>query len=333
MSVLNNDFLAYTLASPDSVQSHSFETMSASVHLEDVGVLRFEPKQPAIGSLVLSVGIHGNETAPIELVNALVERLLSDQLELRVRLLVILGHPKAMIAQKRFLDVNLNRLFCGAWHKYEGMEVNRARALEQSLESFFDGHEQGGKYHYDLHTAIRGSQFEKFVVHPFNGGRPYSPEQFSFYAAAGIDAVLLSHQPTTTFSYHSYAVHGAEAATVELGKVNPFGENDLAALSKMRHALERLVATGALAQGDKNNVKVFEVVDALVKDADDYELAIAADVKNFTPFDAEYELARSSQSCYRVKSAGDAIVFPNTNLPIGQRAGLIVRPTGLPDFL
>ncbi|WP_424020178.1 succinylglutamate desuccinylase/aspartoacylase domain-containing protein [Marinomonas arenicola] len=30
-----------------------------------------------------------------------------------------------------------------------------------------------------------------------------------------------------------------------------------------------------------------------------------------------------------VKASGDAIIFPNANVPIGQRAGLVVRPISL----
>lgn len=45
---------------------------------------------------MLSAGIHGNETAPIELLNQLVNDLLSGSRTLAVRLLVVLGNPAAM---------------------------------------------------------------------------------------------------------------------------------------------------------------------------------------------------------------------------------------------
>ena len=99
--------------------------------------MRLEPEQAPKHSVVLSAGIHGNETAPIELVNTLVQQILAGELELNVRLLVILGHPQAMNEGTRFCDVNLNRLFCGAWQRYEGMEVELAKQLEASLKRFF----------------------------------------------------------------------------------------------------------------------------------------------------------------------------------------------------
>ena len=47
-------------------------------------------------------------------------------------------------------------------------------------------------------------------------------------------AVLLQHQHSWTFSHYSRHYHAAEAYTLELGKVRPFGENDLDALGGMR---------------------------------------------------------------------------------------------------
>lgn len=326
MSLPNHDLLSYTLEHLGTTESLAWDFPSGKAYLEDVGVLRLEPAIDAQASVVLSVGVHGNETAPIELINIILQRLLLGQIDLSVRLLVIIGHPKAVQQGTRFCDVNLNRLFCGAWCNYQGMEVARAQSLEKHLAVFFAAHQQGDKFHYDLHTAIRGSQYEKFAVHPYPN-RAYLKSQFRFYAAIGIEAVLLSHQPTTTFSYHSYINHGAEAATIELGQVRPFGMNNLNKLAALEMALTHLLQNGQLVQGDEGNVLLFKVVDTLVKDAEDYQLNIADEEKNFTAFDVGYVLAQSRNGGYYVKQTGDAIVFPNTHLPVGQRAGLVVRPT------
>ncbi|WP_417552968.1 succinylglutamate desuccinylase [Marinomonas fungiae] len=332
MSIPNHDFLRYTLAYPDKVNATQFPLPDGIAYLEGVGILRLEPHHPVQHSVVLSAGIHGNETAPIELLNGLVRQLLTGELALSVRVLIILGHPQAMIAAERFCDVNLNRLFCGAWQRYDGLEVGRAQELEQAVARFFGQHEQGEKLHYDLHTAIRGSQYEKFAVHPFTDGKAYQHSQFAFYDAIGLEAVLLSHQPTTTFSYHSYAKHGAQAATIELGQVKPFGENDLTKLDSLNEALKALLSDAALTQGQARNVRLFKVIDVLTKDAEDYRLNIASDEKNFTGYTQGFELATSSASRYLVKQEGDALVFPNTKLPIGQRSGLVVRARSWQTF-
>lgn len=335
MSILNNDFLALTLANQDGITPFQFSFPGGIGFVEDTGVLRLEPTQSSATSLVLSVGVHGNETGPIELVNQLVTNILEGAVTLSVRLLVLIGNPVAANSAKRFCDVNLNRLFSGAWQKFEGFEAKRAQRLEQAVSDFYSNVENKAdqvKLHYDLHTAIRGSVYEKFAVYPYVENGVYNQEQLAFLAASGIDAVLLSHQPTTTFSYYSFAVHDAHAFTVELGKVYPFGENDLSRFADLKDSLTLLLEKGVLAQSSLSSLCAFSVLDSLVKDDDSYELSIADDVKNFTSFEAGYRIALSNKSDYYIKQTGDAIVFPNTNLPVGQRAGLIVRCALMADL-
>lgn len=335
MSILNNDFLALTLKNQDAVVPFKFTFPSGIGFVEDTGILRLEPKQASRISLVLSVGIHGNETGPIELVNHMVAAILSGRISLNIRLLVLIGNPVAANLAKRFCEVNLNRLFNGAWKKYEGFEARRAQRLEQAISDFYaasDKKTEQVKLHYDLHTAIRGSMHEKFVVYPYVENAVYNKEQLAFLAASGINAVLLSHQPTTTFSYYSYVVHGAHAFTVELGKVYPFGENDLSRFADLDTSLTLLLEKGVFAESSLSDLQVFRVLDSLVKDDDSYELSIDNEVKNFTQFEEGYRMAHSKKSDYYIKQTGDAIVFPNTNLPIGQRAGLMVRPLALDDL-
>ncbi|MFQ3187384.1 MAG: succinylglutamate desuccinylase, partial [Marinomonas primoryensis] len=226
MTILNNDFLAVTLANQDGLTPFQFVFPSGTGFVENTGILRLEPTQETSISLVLSVGIHGNETGPIELVNQLVTSILKGRISLSVRLLVLIGNPVAANQAIRFCDVNLNRLFSGAWQNYNGFEAQIAQRLEKAVGDFYsmaNNETTQMRLHYDLHTAIRGSMHEKFVVYPFVENGIYNQQQLAFLAASGIEAVLLSHQSTTTFSYYSYAVHGAHAFTVELGKVHRFG--------------------------------------------------------------------------------------------------------------
>lgn len=332
MTSLNRDFLTLTLAHENSLPQCEWAFPSGKGFIEDTGILRLEPNQKTSISLVLSVGIHGNETGPIELVNQLIMSILEGQVPLGIRLLVIIGNPVAANRAVRFCDVNLNRLFSGAWQQYEGFEAARAQKLEQAVSDFYADSGDSLKLHYDLHTAIRGSVYEKFAVHPFVEEDTYSKAQLEFLSASGIEAVLLSHQPTTTFSYYSYAHHGAHAFTIELGKVHPFGENDLSRFTEFKESLVMLLSLGQLAHDAHLDIKVFSVLSALVKDDEAYELNLADDVKNFTEFDKGYLLAKSELSQYEIEESGDAIVFPNVKLPIGQRAGLVVRKRPLANL-
>jgi len=59
------------------------------------------------------------------------------------------------------------------------------------------------RLHYDLHTAIRSSEIEKFAVYPYLHTRSWSKQQLAFLESCDIEAVLLSNQPAGTFSWES----------------------------------------------------------------------------------------------------------------------------------
>ncbi|MGL6166255.1 MAG: succinylglutamate desuccinylase, partial [Aeromonas veronii] len=168
-----HDFLALTRSHEWQLEPFEFALPDgARVCVWDTGVLCLEPASGAGGQLggrkdiVLSCGIHGNETAPIEICNQLLSRLLSGELSARHRVLFLFGNPAAMNLGLREVEENMNRLFSGAHSKGEGLcnrERIRAMRLEQYVSRFFADPARP-RYHYDLHTAIRGSRHEKFAV-------------------------------------------------------------------------------------------------------------------------------------------------------------------------
>ena len=331
--IKQHDFLAFSLANPVNAQAHMQTYNGFEAALLDTGVLKIEPKQEASVSLVLSAGIHGNETAPMELVNQILKDILDQALVCSVRLLIIFGNLPAANVGQRFTEINMNRLFSGAWKKEQGFEAERAGYIEQSIADFFEsGPADALRLHYDLHTAIRGSKYPKFAVYPFLHDEAYSAEQLGFLEASGIQAILLSHQSTTTLSYFSSNQHQAQSFTVELGQVAGFGENDLTKLTAIDCTLRHLISAADLPKQEAKQIKIFQVIDMLKKDSEDYQLNIDDSFENFTGFKAGFTLSQSSVSNYVVQESGDALVFPNIKLPVGQRAGLMVREVALKEL-
>jgi succinylglutamate desuccinylase len=358
------DFLGFTLAGarPDAFDAAGQCAAGLSYAWLGDGVLQFEPSRPpeasrpedvspaaraaratrspatasrcarrAATSVLLSAGVHGDETAPIELLSQLVADLAHGALPLACRLLVVLGNFEAMRAGLRYVDDDLNRLFRGRHAELPASrEAPRAAALEAAAVRFFG---QGGgvvpaslpRWHLDMHTAIRASVFEQFALLPHTGDTP-SRAMFDWLARARIAAVLLHTAKGNTYTQYTAEACGATACTLELGKVRPFGENDLARFAAVDEAVRALIS-GATIDGQFPMPRVFTVVDQITKQSDAFELRLAADVPNFTPLPKGTLVAVDGDDRYAVSREEERIVFPNPTVKPGLRAGLMVVDT------
>jgi succinylglutamate desuccinylase len=73
--------------------------------------------------------------------------------------------------------------------------------------------------------------------------------------------------------------------------------------------------------------RAFTVIDQITKQSDAFELLVAADVANFTPFAKDTVLARDGEYRYVVRHDEERLVFPNATVKPGLRAGLMVVET------
>ncbi len=330
------NFLKQTIENPEHLVSKSM-LLENGTRLETLatGVLRVRPPESTNNvshRAVISSGIHGNETAPIEIVDTLVRDIANGELTVRNELLFIIGNPAAVSQQARFVEENLNRLFSQKHKSSQALEASRAAELERFVDEFFnEGNEP--RLHYDLHTAIRGSEIEKFAVYPFLHERTHSQPQLGFLESCGIEAALLSNQPSGTFSYFSSRGYGADAFTIELGKVRKFGENDMASFSDINAGLRRVISGEEAFARKPKTIKLFSVVEEVIKRTEAFKLHVAPDAKNFSEFDAGVILASDHDYEYRTQTNGERFVFPISNVPCGQRAMLVVAPTQLTDIV
>jgi succinylglutamate desuccinylase len=338
------DFLAFTLAGsrPEAGSEAGECAGGVNYRWRDEGVLELTPASGAFAaasdarplrSILVSSGVHGDETAPIELLSRMVADIARGRLALACRLGIVLGNAAAMRAGCRYIDDDLNRLFCGRHAQLpQSREAPRASVLEAAAERFFAGaaHDAASRWHIDMHTAIRASVFERFALLPHTGRAP-SRAMFEWLADARIEAVLLHTAKGNTYTHFTAEAFGANACTLELGKVRPFGQNDLARFARADEAVRGLVS-GASEPGAAPMPRVFTVIGQITKHSDAFELCMSDDVANFTPFAKGTVLARDVDYCYAVTHDEERIVFPNRTVKPGLRAGLTVVETTRETF-
>lgn len=326
-----SNFLEWTLANePGSVSEQTLQLENGvTIEVWDSGVMAVTPAAAeAAKDIVISCAIHGDETAPIELVRDMIADIIAQTLVPAHRVLFLIGNPWAIKQGTRFVHENMNRLFSGAHLKGDTMEHQRAERLEFYVQRFYEANPnaQPERLHYDLHTAIRDSKFEKFAVYPFTHGKPYKKKELAFLAKAGVHTILLNRAPTTTFSYFSVKRFGADAFTVELGKVRPFGQNDMARFADSDQALRELISERELQlpDFDPDAHQIFDVAQTIDRTCEQFTLHFADDEANFTPFERGYVIATDGEREIKIEQPQAHIIFPNAKVKIGQRALLLV---------
>ena len=341
------DFLTITRQHEWHLDPFSFSLThgehTTSVEVWDTGVICFQPDCATSKDIVLSSAVHGNETAPIEICDSLIKKIISGEIQLQQRVLFIFGNPASINVGDRFVEENLNRLFSGYHSKGPGLinkERKRALVLEQYVERFYVNSQQKVgveryRCHYDLHTAIRGSKNEKFAIYPFLHGGKWKKDQFEFLLACGVNTFLLMKAPATTFVYFSSHQFGADSFTVELGKVRPFGQNEMSHFAATEATLQALICGDELPTKpyQAEDFHFFDVYRMVDRETEDFSLNFADDCENFTDFPIGYVLAEDSGKQHIVDTEGEAIVFPNAKVAIGQRALLTVVPIDIADNL
>ncbi|MCU4577415.1 succinylglutamate desuccinylase [Acinetobacter courvalinii] len=319
------DLLALTLAQqpPEQIQG---ETAGFSWQWLGEGLLQCTPKTAYRKTIVLSAGIHGNETAPIELLAQIIQDVFASQLALAVRVLFVLGNPAAIRQGVRYLENDMNRMFCGGYQNLiQDQETARAAQLEQAVAAFFEQDQLAmQRYHYDLHTAIRASLLPVFALFPYQT-RPYDDFLIQSLNAANLDALVYHNAAGKTFTHFSTERFQAASSTLELGKAKPFGENDLAEFASTDQMLRAVLAEQPLPIRQKSAIRQFKVVDSILKQSDDFQLNLSADAPNFSIFQQGEEIATQQARAYIAHDQQVWILFPNPNVKIGLRAGLILK--------
>ena len=274
--------------------------------------------------LLLSVGVHGDETAPIEMLAHLLQELAVTPQALQVDLMVVVGNLAAIAQGRRYLDADLNRLFTTKRGDLATVvEAERADAIMHATEAFFGGHD-GEKWHLDLHTAIRKSFYPMFAIVPDVIDERAKLKLAAWLGGAGIEAIILNSKLAPTYSAYTATQFGATSCTAELGQVGILGNNDLSQFVLTSAAIDSMLRSGDTLAFKHAMPLVFQVAQEIVKRSDSFQLTFDRSTQNFTAMEPGALIATDSTGNYSVGTATEYVVFPNPDVRIGQRAGLMV---------
>ncbi|WP_261817308.1 succinylglutamate desuccinylase [Vibrio gallicus] len=273
--------------------------------------------------IILSSGVHGNETAPIEIVDQLATDILQQKWQPQCRLLLIIAHFEAMHIEKRFVETNLNRLFADIDYP-DSKELAIAQQLKCDVADFFKHTAVECRWHFDMHCSIRKSIHYTFAISPQSAFKTRSVSLIDFLEKSGVEAILLSEEASSTFSWLSSSVYGAQALTLELGQVAQFGYNDMGKLDAFITALRELIKGDALS--GTGTLQAYQVACSIYRQREAFEFSFANELPNFTKFTHKQQLGWDGSEPITMPVENGAIVFPNPSVEIKQRAALIVAP-------
>ncbi|MBF9000175.1 succinylglutamate desuccinylase [Vibrio nitrifigilis] len=324
-SLFHQSFLADTLdMTTEVLPSVCKNSNGVTLKLHQRGILEVVPAQqtPNTQHVVISAGVHGDETAPLELMEQWVNKIENGSLAVETRCLFIIAHPKATNRYSRFLDTNLNRLF-DEKPQEPSLELAIADNLKIALSDFFAGTRVDARWHLDLHCAIRDSKHLSFAVSPRSRHMTRSRKLVDFLQSAEIEALMLSNAPSSTFSWYSAEYMQAQALTVELGTVAPLGQNDLTQFTAFSSAIMAIIANDELPKTE-HQLTTYRVSRTIVRLHEDFRFLFDDNVKNFTSFMHGEVFGHDGDKPLMAQNEGEAIVFPNRHVDIGQRAALMV---------
>jgi succinylglutamate desuccinylase len=277
----------------------------------------------ARASVLVSVGVHGDETGPIEMVAYAIEALSRAPAQLAVDLMLCVGNIDAIAAGKRFIDADLNRMFRAERGALAGTaEAARADAMIAATAAFFEG---AGpvRWHLDLHTAIRASHYPTFAIVPDVIAEERKRALVNWLGRAAIGAIVMNPKSAGTYSYHSAEHHGAAGSTVELGRVGTLGQNDLSQFEQVAAALNALLR--GVAPGEPEMPPhVFKVAQEVLKLSDAFRMNVGRATQNFTALKRGDVIATDGDTVYTVFHDEELVLFPNPDVRVGLRAGLMV---------
>lgn len=159
--------------------------------------------------VVFGIMTHGDEVGPLEGALAVMEALASGRLRFGGRVTFLVGNPEAGLADRRFLDFDLNRVFVFDGPARDSHEHRRAAEMRPVLED--------ATFFLDFHQTILHTSRAFYIF-------PWQPVVYDWARALRVADALVTRAPGQAFSGDQRCADeyvnllGGTAFTVELSQ-------------------------------------------------------------------------------------------------------------------
>ena len=109
---------------------------------------------------------------------------------------------------------------------------------------------------------------------------------------------------------------------MELGRIGTLVQNDLSQFSDAADALAGLLR--GVPQSAGKAPLVFDTAQSITKRSDNFRMSFGRETENFTPLKKGETIATDGDTVYTVQHDEECVVFPNPDVRVGLRAGIMV---------
>ncbi|WP_016955668.1 succinylglutamate desuccinylase [Catenovulum agarivorans] len=293
------------------------------------GILELIPATLAKHSLILSCAVHGDETAPIEVLDKILADIVAGKIHLNSHLVIVFANIAAIKQNKRYVDTNLNRLFTtdllNKPTQAGNYEEHRAEQICACLAKIYSAGRYPFRIHLDLHCSIKASIYPIFAVKPVKlvGGPVLVYNTPLRYP---VQAIIHARKPSSTLSFYTANLLACSSATLELGKSAKLYNNQSNLLRQIYvHLVEGLACTELIPRFCVRSNRHFVVSDEVIKNTEAFHFIGSQPLLNFQSLVHGQPFVQLSNSNKQVSVGEQFICFANPDVEIGHRAALLLK--------
>ncbi|WP_432773736.1 succinylglutamate desuccinylase [Francisella salimarina] len=307
-------------------------------YYNDCIVAIFPTAKTSQKAMIVSVGIHGDETEPVELVYKLFNDLINGNITINRPLMIIVGNLEAIRQGKRQIEVNLNRCFdIDELSLNNSLEHKRALDIITVIDHFkkeLDAENTSIELLLDLHSYVYPDYFCEYQDDKTQFAicvkeQPYNLSHEKILFACNLGKVITDiNMKGTLVSFIVKKYPYITSMVFELGHAHKLGDNNPLDLENISNYLYTQVSEkyNQKIQRNSQQIEKYKFCPSVIKNNETFELNNNICLKNFTKYKKGTVLAyENGEVIYKAPSDNHTVLFPWPTRPIGAAGTYILE--------